>query len=256
VTGRTVAHQRPVTDAIILAAGNSDRFAHPHARSKLLYPVGGRPLIARTLEAAYRAGVRRAHIILGHQADRVHGACIALAPDELALSFSVNPRWQLEKGVSVLAARGVLARRRFAVLLGDHLFEPAVLAHMRALPLASGESAIAVDTRLDDPRLVAGATRVRTAHGFVVAVGRDLPDFDALAAGMLVCDDNLFDALDASCRMGDTTLSGGVRRLAGAGLVRAMPIGDARWYDIDTPADLRAAEAAGLPGDRPSRVSG
>jgi choline kinase len=245
-----VAQQRPITDAIVLAAGNSERFGDPHARSKLLYAVGGRPLIARTLEAAHRAGVRRAHIVLGHQADRVHAACVALAPDELALSFSINPRWRLEKGVSVLAARGVLARRRFAVLPGDHLFEPAVLAHMRALPLASGESALAVDTRLDDPGLVAAATRVRTADGQVVAVGRDLRDFDALAAGILVCDDNLFDALDAACRTGDTTLSGGVRRLAEAGLVRAVPIGDARWFDIDTPADLRAAEAAGLPGGR------
>jgi 1L-myo-inositol 1-phosphate cytidylyltransferase len=239
-----VAHHHPVTDAIVLAAGNSDRFADPGERSKLLYPVAGHPLIARTLEAAHVAGIRRAHVILGHQADRIHEACVRLAPEGLSLSFSINPRWRLEKGLSVLAARAVLARRRFAVLPGDHLFDPAVLRALRLLKLATGESVLAVDTRLEDEQLLAASVRVRTCEGLVVAVGRDLAEFDAIAAGMLVCADNLFDALDAAARTGDTTLTGGVRRLVDARLVKAMAIGDARWFDIDTPADLEVAEAA------------
>jgi hypothetical protein len=48
---------------------------------------------------------------------------------------------------------------------------------------------------------------------------------------------------------GDTTLSGGIRRLAAQGLMRAADIGNAAWYDIDTVADLEAAETrlAALP---------
>ena len=42
---------------------------------------------------------------------------------------------------------------------------------------------------------------------------------------------------------GDTTLSGGIRRLAARRLMRAFDIGEARWCDIDTTSDLADAES-------------
>ena len=44
-----------VRDAVILAAGNGDRFKNPHRESKLLHPVLGQPLILRTLQTAAAA---------------------------------------------------------------------------------------------------------------------------------------------------------------------------------------------------------
>jgi CTP:molybdopterin cytidylyltransferase MocA len=38
----------PVDKALVLAAGNGDRFRNPTRESKLLQPVLGRPLIIRT----------------------------------------------------------------------------------------------------------------------------------------------------------------------------------------------------------------
>jgi choline kinase len=38
-------------------------------------------------------------------------------------------------------------------------------------------------------------------------------------------------------------LSGGIRILAAAGLMRAFDIGNASWCDIDTVEDLRSAES-------------
>ena len=38
----------PVDKALVLAAGNGDRFRNPTRESKLLQPVLGRPLIVRT----------------------------------------------------------------------------------------------------------------------------------------------------------------------------------------------------------------
>ena len=57
-----------------------------------------------------------------------------------------------------------------------------------------------------------------------------------------MCHASVFEALDESCDAGDSTLSGGIRRLAARGLVRAVDIGAARWFDIDTVADLALAE--------------
>jgi hypothetical protein len=58
-----------------------------------------------------------------------------------------------------------------------------------------------------------------------------------------VCAPSLFAALDASRGAGDTTLSGGVRQLAAQRKMRAVDIGNADWYDIDTMDDLQHAES-------------
>ncbi len=91
--------------------------------------------------------------------------------------------------------------------------------------------------------MAAEATKVRLEGDRIAAIGKDLVAFDALDTGLFVCSPLLFGALDEACAAGDTTLSGGIRRLAARGLMRARDIGDAEWCDIDTLADLETAEA-------------
>ena len=101
----------------------------PTHDSKLLQPLLGRPILLRTLEAARRRGdAARSRSSLGYQADRVRALVERGAPAGLSLSFAFNPDWQLENGVSALAARPLAGGERFALLMGDHVFEPPVLA--------------------------------------------------------------------------------------------------------------------------------
>ena len=146
--------------------------------------------------------------------------------------------------MSVLAARPLITADRFAVLMGDHVFEPAVLRRLLQFSLDRDESVLAVDARPVSPAVAAEATKVRRDDSRIVAIGKDLADYDALDTGMFVCCRRLFDALDASRAQGDTTLSGGIRQLASRGLMRAAEVGDATWCDIDTVSDLEAAESA------------
>lgn len=235
----------------MLAAGNGDRFQTSTRGPKLLHPFLGQPLLLRTLAAARDAGIAHATVVLGHEAAAVRALVEGNAPAGLAVSFVVNPDWHLENGLSVLAARDEVGARpgtHFAILMGDHVFEPALLRQLLALPLSATESVLAVDTRTADPHVTAEATKVRRDGSRIVAIGKDLDEFDALDTGMFVCARNLFDALDRARAAGDTTLSGGIRELAGAGHMRAFEIGDADWKDIDTLDDLVEAEAAlGLP---------
>ena len=235
---------RPVRRALILAAGNGDRFQNPSHDSKLLEPLLGRPILLRTIEAAHAAGVDHVTVVLGYQADRVRALAERAASPRLSLSFVVNRRWQLENGVSALTARAAADGGRFALLMGDHVFEPRVLARMLHLPLGPDESALAVDARPAPPAVAAEATKVRRRGARIVAIGKDLRDYDALDTGVFVCSPSLFDALEAAKADGDTTLSGGIRRLAARGLMYGFDIGNARWCDIDTTADLAAAESA------------
>ena len=235
---------RIVSRAVILAAGTGDRFHNPTHDSKLLQPLLGRPILLRTLEAAREAGIRSATLVLGYQADRVRALAESGAPDGLALTFVVNPEWPLENGVSALAARASMGRDRFALLMGDHVFEPPVLQRMLRLDVGPDESLLAIDARPVSREQADEATKVRREGSRIVAIGKGLPDYDALDTGVFVFAPVLFDALVRSRDAGDTTLSGGVRLLAALGLMRGVEIGDATWCDIDTLSDLAAAESA------------
>jgi choline kinase len=233
----------PVRTALVLAAGNGDRFHNGRRRSKLLEPVLGQPLILRTLQTAHDAGITRAEVVLGYEADSLRRVIVRHAPDGLAVHFSYNAEWHLENGLSVLTARERLRVSRFALLMGDHLFHAPMLRRLLSEPMGAGESALAIDSRPVPLEVAVEATKVRLNGSRIVAIGKDLAVYDALDTGVFVCTPSLFDALDESREAGDTTLSGGIRRLAARGLMRGVDIGEAVWHDIDTRADLEAAAA-------------
>jgi choline kinase len=249
---------RTTREAIVLAAGNGDRFRQRTARSKLLAPVGGVPLLTRTLVSAYHAGITSVHLVLGYDAERVAELAHAAAPLGLRLQFHLNRGWRQENGLSVLSARECLHDRAFALLMGDHLFEAGALRRLLAAPRRDGDTLLCVDRRPVPREVAEEATRVRLAGDRITAIGKDVDPYDALDTGLFVADPALFDALDDACRDGDTTLSAGVRRLTARGRVAAVDIGDACWCDVDTIEDLRVAEQVAAARDdrrRPSVIA-
>jgi choline kinase len=228
----------------VLAAGNGDRFHNPTHDSKLLETLLGQPILLRTLECARAAGVDHAIVVLGYRGDRVRAVAEAGAPAGLSLTFAFNPDWRLENGISALAAEPHVLSSRFAVLMGDHVFEPRVLDALFTARLEPDESVLAIDRRRAPTDVAAEATKVALDGTRITAIGKDLPNYDALDTGVFVCTPLLFDALRDARTAGDTTLSGGIRRLAARGLMRGLDIGDATWCDIDTVTDLEAAELA------------
>jgi choline kinase len=239
----------PVRDALVLAAGNGDRFQNSAGQSKLLQPVLGQPLILRTIHTAAQAGLTTFEIVLGYQADAVRDLIERHLPAGTAAHFTYNPDWHLENGVSALAARQRLHDRRFALLMGDHLFDAAVLSRLSRLEMGVDESILAIDTRPVAPEIAAEATKVQLDGQRIIAIGKMLETYDALDTGLFICAPSLFAALDGATAAGDTTLSGGIRRLAAERLMLGAEVGDAVWYDIDTVDDLTAAEGhlAALP---------
>ena len=100
----TASHQSAVPTALVLAAGNGDRFRHPSKQSKLLEPILGRPIILRTIDTAAEAGIQSFEIVLGYQADRIRDFIERFAPTTMRVRFVFNPAWHLENGESALAA--------------------------------------------------------------------------------------------------------------------------------------------------------
>ena len=102
--------------------------------------------------------------------------------------------------------------------------------------------AVAVDT---EPRYcdVAEATKVRLDGRRVVELGRGLERFDAVDAGMFVCDTDLLQVAERSLADGGGSWNAVRRRCIAEGHeVEAVDLQGAFWIDVDTAREARRAE--------------
>jgi choline kinase len=144
--------------AVILAAGQGTRLLPLTADvPKCLIQVGGRPLLARMLDAVAAAGIDRAIVVTGYLSDRVDAY---LEGHELPLGVTTvrNPDYATTNNAASLAmARPALRGEAFLLSDGDVIFsesplpallaagEPCTLAVDRGAPLADEEMKVQVD---------------------------------------------------------------------------------------------------------------
>ena len=247
---------RAVTDAVILMAGVGSRLGAPSgAIAKPLVQIAGRPLICYTLEALQSVGVRTVHTVMGATSEQLRAQLEPLVPPGLRLNVIVNSEWQKQNGVSVLCADGKTTGRFFLVM-GDHLFEPAILETLLA-ESDRDQVNLAIDRKITSIFDLDDATKVATEGDRIIAIGKDLQDYDAIDTGVFLCSDAIFDYLRRAQRDGDCSLSDGIRLMAAERKVGAIDIGDAWWQDVDTPEMLARAEeeSARLLRDGGSRLA-
>jgi len=243
---------------LILAAGKGSRLWQ-RGNSKPLIRLLGIPLIERAIRSALEAGIDDFYVVSGYNGDQVRRFLDELAPRcATTITHVINDDWQQGNGLSVLAAKAHL-NEPFVLLMADHLFDPSILHDMTAQMPCDGEITLAVDYNTAN-RLVDldDVTRVRSENERLLEIGKGLEDFDGFDTGIFLCTPAIFDALEQSIAdEEDSSLSGGVRCLAGRGHVKIFDIGGRFWCDTDSPQDLDNAKNAllgrlrGKPRDGP-----
>ena len=229
---------------IILAAGFGSRLQGVSDETSLkpLTPVAGRPLIFRTIESLARAGCGKVVIVLGHGADDIRDSVSSIYDGETELVFTVNPRYELQNGLSVLCAREFV-NGDFVLTMADHVFGDSVMdlaGGHRALP---GGATLLVDYKLDTIFDMDDATKVLAEDGRIQSIGKQIPEFNCVDTGVFVGTDGLMDAIDEVYReKGDSSLSDGVHALSSRDVMRVLDIGDGFWQDVDTPEMLEHAD--------------
>lgn len=229
---------------IVLAAGFGSRLEGSSDETDLkpLTPVGGVPLLHRTVRSLQLAGCRRVVVVVGHGADEVQAGVRPHFNGSLDLRFVVNERYDLSNGVSVLAARDAVDGA-FVLTMADHVFSDDVMRLAGSHTPPSEGATLLVDYDIDGVFDLDDATKVREEDGRIVAIGKQIADYNCIDTGLFVCTEALMDALaDVFEERGDASLSDGVQRLGAAGRMTVLPIGDGFWQDVDTPAMLAEAE--------------
>jgi choline kinase len=162
--------------AVIVAAGRGIRLRAP---CKPLVVVGGVTLLDRALATARAAGIDRRLVVVASLHGPVASFCRRQHPDVEVVPAPDHVRGNGATVVSGLAHAG----GRCLVMMVDHLHEVATLRRMLE---ADGEFVLAVDSRAAyvDPE---DATLARRENGRVTAIGKQLPRFDAIEAGLAAC---------------------------------------------------------------------
>lgn len=232
-----------MTRAIVLAAGRGSRLHGMDPNPKPLVPVAGRPLLLRTLESLAAGGVEEAVVVVGYEAARIRPAVLAWGLP-MPVRFVENARWESSNGLSVLAAADEIVDGTF-LSMADHLLSPEIVRAVASFPLLPGDSVLGVDRDVAGCFDVDDATKVVTGGGGgnIVAIGKDLTEYDAIDTGVFRVGPSLVEAIRTVERArGDASLSDGVRALSAAGRMRACDVGGAFWLDVDTPEAWRHGE--------------
>ncbi|MEP6603021.1 MAG: NTP transferase domain-containing protein [Spartobacteria bacterium] len=230
-----------VTDAVVLMAGAGSRLrVGEHKVVKPLVPLLGRSLVSYTLDALARCGIKRIFAVVGFEKEILTPQLQKLCPPGIELRFVENPEWKKQNGISVLAAASHVSGS-FVLTMADHLFEPAIVDLLLRQHI-NDDLFLAVDRKIDKIFDIADAMKVKTRGDRIIAIAKDLTEYDAIDTGVFLCPPVLFRHLESAKQNDDCSLADGVRAMAAVGHARAIDIGAGWWQDVDTPEMLAAGE--------------
>lgn len=225
--------------AIVLAAGMGTRL-RDKADSKPLCPVAGVPLIDHALARLAAAGIARAIVVTGYEAERVEAHLAG--PQPLDVRTVRTRDWREPNGVSALAAAPLIDSPAL-LLMCDHLVEPALYRRMAGSDPGTGLM-LGIDRRLGhpwvDPLDVTCVATARDAESDrIVAIGKEMAPHDCYDTGVFAVGADFFAALAA---LPSPSISHAVTALAKDGKARVVDCSDLAWLDVDDAKALAWAE--------------
>jgi bifunctional UDP-N-acetylglucosamine pyrophosphorylase/glucosamine-1-phosphate N-acetyltransferase len=191
--------------AVILAAGDGTRMKS--AKSKVLHPVAGRPMIAHVVEAVANTGVSSVALVVGRDAEEVAGA--ARIGDVGIETYLQKER--LGTGHAVLAARDAIARGYDDILVtyGDVPLQTEATLKAARQGLAEGSDIVVIGFHTARPT---GYGRLLVTDGELVAI-REEKDASEDERKITWCNSGLMaingrKALDLLSRIGNGNAKG------------------------------------------------
>jgi len=191
--------------AVILAAGDSTRMKS--SMSKVLHPVGGRPMIAHVMASIAASGVSDVALVLGRDAEKVAAAA---GVDGISVE-SVLQTERLGTGHAVLMARAAIARGYDEILVayGDVPLITAAPLKAAREALAGGADVAVIGFHTANPT---GYGRLLVENGELVAI-REEKDATEAERAVTWCNSGLMaidgkKALDLLSRIGNQNAKG------------------------------------------------
>jgi choline kinase len=234
-----------VRTALLLAAGTGSRLCPLTDTShKCLTEVNGVPILKQQIACLEHWGFEDLIVVVGHQGDQIReflGSCVS----DLKVSYIRNPRYRTTNNLYSLWLARKAIERSFLLLECDLFFKVSVLAgmlHPDRIALATRQPWMDGTTVTLDAsgqvvafQLGGGDTRNPLAYKTVNIHSLSLSTWRRMSRCLdaYVSSGRVNDYYEAVFR--DMTVDGAFN-------ARAVSFDDGRWYEVDTLADLSAAE--------------
>jgi 1L-myo-inositol 1-phosphate cytidylyltransferase len=185
-------------------------------------------------------------VVTGHEAAAVEAALPALA-DRAGIPVVARrvADWSRPNGHSVMAGAACIDGD-YLLMMADHLFSASILKRLAGEGGPDRGVTLAIDRRVTSPLVDPDdATWVKLGPGgFIRAIGKSIPDYDAVDCGAFLATPELAQAIAQAVRRGKPgSLSDGMQQLADAGRAATMDVGEAWWLDVDDPRAHALAES-------------
>jgi choline kinase len=235
--------------AIILAAGVGKRlWPITQERPKCLIELGGRSLLARTLEGLAGVGAKEAVIVVGYKQEMIRAAA-GKGLFGVSVRYLVNDQYRRGSITSLWLARTELDDD-VLIMDADVLFHRHLL---RRLMDSAAPSALLMDETVKQQT---EECMVVVQGGRVIALTKRMPErYDLAGEGVGFLKlarqdaDELIRSLRAHVDRGelDMEYEDGLREFFGRARVGFERIGGLPWVEIDFPEDVTKAEREILP---------
>ena len=224
---------------VIIAAGQGKRIRSiTEDLPKTLLKINGRTLLETLLENSLHVGISDVVVVTGYQTKEIEGFIHNLRMD-LNIQTVYNSDWNLENGMSILAAKNTIsAYEPFIVSMSDHFYGPDLLEQVMKINLGNNTACVALDFNKDDIFDIDDGMKIKVEKNNkekITKMSKTLDNFDAIDCGVFKFKYSFFGTLDNARKSGKFSISEACQMLIKFGEMGGVNIGNSFWLDIDTP---------------------
>lgn len=239
--------------AVVVAAGEGSRMRMTAGKEpfpKPLLPLLGLRIIERVFLAARKAGIKEFVVVIGYRGDEIRRYLGDGSKWDLKIQYAFNEHWLKGNGYSLLAAKPYLeSENRFLLLMADHIFEPNLLKQflqftddeIKKVQSDKNLHFLAVDACPEKVTDLEEATKVYTRAGKIIALGKEIKDFNGVDCGIFNFGAGIFETVEKSLKDSGGSLSEALQLIVKTGNLRPFEFKDYYWHDIDQKKDLQQA---------------
>lgn len=257
-TRKAPAESRP--PKVLMSCSARPSVLDTETMPKELLHIGGDALLNQSLRQMASAGITEVVIVVGGKWSKaiIQSVLSSEVAERLTVRFvDLGKSFISGHAASLLAARDHFdANEPFILATSDHIFEGELLRVFCESPLPPGiHGRVLIEEHLSpaaERLLPRTAVRVERAGNTVLRIGRNLPSYLPLEAGLFLLDGKAFEALafaseHTSNSSGHFTLADAMAVLASRRTLQCMETGGLLWVAVETVGQLQQQRRPGLP---------
>ena len=226
---------------VIISAGIGSRLWKTTKQvPKTLLPYKNGTILSTIIEQLKQAGITELIIVVGFKKNYIVDY-LQKNPQSLPVTFVENLEWEKGNALSVYKVKDYIKNEPFLLSMADHLVKVEALKQIVNSPerinLLLVDPFITENFDLDD------ATKVKTENDYIIAIGKELTDYNAIDCGIFRLEPDFFSAVEKAVAKGKDSISNAIAELIPLRRIKSITLNKAnQWLDIDTPEAYQFAQ--------------